>query len=243
MAEVWRHAGALIIGTTAERGAFDTSVLRRGNLWFDTDLDAVLLWDGAAWAHRFADPVEMGDGTNYTEVKSDGEINLHGTARVTKYTWMSASATRAAGAKPATIGLNGSGWIVASFADGQEEQIQANIMIPPDADPDANIAICIGWSSPTISQNCDWEVTYLVTAANEDTDQAGVLVQSFEASSAVADGLVISALGNIDIDSGDVCVHVVVERDGNDVLDTLGDVAEVHGLALRYTADKLGAAT
>ena len=61
MAETWRHAGAVVLGTTVERGAFDTSVLRPDNRWFDTDLDAFLLWDGAAWVHRFADNVVLYD--------------------------------------------------------------------------------------------------------------------------------------------------------------------------------------
>lgn len=58
MAEYWQHAGNMIIGTTAERGAFDTSTLRAGNYWFDTILNSFLLWDGVAWIHSFADDIE-----------------------------------------------------------------------------------------------------------------------------------------------------------------------------------------
>lgn len=49
MAETWQHAGNMIVGTTAERGAFDTSTLRAGNSWHDTDLNSILLWDGAVF--------------------------------------------------------------------------------------------------------------------------------------------------------------------------------------------------
>lgn len=189
----------------------------------------------------------LGDGgtTNYASIAADGEINLYGTARVTKYSWMPANAVQAAGVKPATITINGSGFIVASFADGQEQQVQCNIQIPQDCDTTENVYVCIGWSSPTISQDCDWEVTWLVTKLNENTDQAGAPIQSYEESSGTANGLVFSlfTIAAANIDSDDLCLHLFIERDGNDANDNLGDVAELHGIALKYTANKLGTAT
>jgi hypothetical protein len=153
----------------------------------------------------------------------------------TRYEWISVSAVRAAGVKPATVTVNGNGFVVASFADNQEQQIQANLKIPDMIDTSQPISICVGWSSPATGADCDWELTYLVTAMNEATDAAGATVQSYETSSAVADGLVVSELGSITVSSGDICIHVILERDGNDANDTLGAVAEVHGLALKYT--------
>ena len=155
----------------------------------------------------------------------------------TKYVWLSASATRAAGIKPATLTVNGNDWVVMSFADNQEQEVQANMMLPVDLDASQDIAICVGWSSPTISQDCDWEVTYLVTAVGEDTDQAGTTLQSYEESSGTADGLVQSefTIAAANVDATDVCIHLVVARDGNDGSDNLGAVAELHGIAMRYT--------
>ena len=150
--------------------------------------------------------------------------------------WLSISAARAAGAKPATIGLNDNGFVVASFADGQEEQVQVNLAIPGVADTTKDMELCMGWSSPTVTGTCDWEVTYLLTTVNESTEQAGTLLQSYELSSTTANGLITSEFiiyaANIDVN--DVCFHLIVERDGNDGGDTLGAVAEVHGLALKY---------
>jgi len=47
---------------------------------------------------------KIGDGgtTNYVEIKSDGEVNLHGTARVKQGIWVDANGIKAPGAKPAT---------------------------------------------------------------------------------------------------------------------------------------------
>lgn len=163
--------------------------------------------------------------------------------KVTKYTWISISAARASGAQAATIGLNGNGWIVASFADNLVRQVQANIKIPEDIDFGYSMTLCLGWSSPTVSQFCDWEVIYLLTAAGESTEQAGTTLQSLEQSSAVADGMIFSSSFTIAANlynSNDMCIHLVVQRDGNDATDTLGDIAEVHGIALQYTANRLG---
>lgn len=160
---------------------------------------------------------------------------------VTAYEWIPADAVQAAGAKPATIGLNGGGFIVASFADNQEQQIQFNMIVPADMDRSQPCYLCAGWSSPTVSQDCDWEMTYLITAEDEDTEAAGTPSQSYQSSSATADGLVVSTLATIaagTITPDDVCLHCVLERDGNDANDNLGDVAEVHGVSLRYTKNK-----
>jgi len=157
----------------------------------------------------------------------------------TKYAWMSVSAVRAAGLKAATITTNDHGWVVASFADGQEEQIQANIKIPDDMNTDKDSYICLGWSSPAESLNCDWEVIYLVSAVGEVTEQAGATMQDFVTSHGTADSLVITytpfKILAANVAATDMCIHIVVQRDGNDPLDTLGAVAELHGIAHQYS--------
>lgn len=179
-------------------------------------------------------------------VFSNTEVLLAGTSRVTKRRWIPANGVQAAGAKPATIGLNGGGWIIWSFADNQEQEIQYNIDIPPDMDLSADSILCVGWSSPTISQDCDWELEYLLSAIGDDTEAAPTAsVQSYEESSGTADGLVLSQMATIagGTITDELCIHCVLMRDGNDANDTLGDVAEVHGVALVYVANKLGATT
>lgn len=186
------------------------------------------------------------EGADYAQFATDGELTLVGTARVTKMRWVPAQAVRAPGVKPATYGDHGisGAWI---FADGQEEIIVCNIAIPYDADLTEDLDIGIGWSSPTAGQNCDWEVAYLLTKLNDDTTAAAQqTLQSFEGSSANANGLVFSYF-TIDnatqIEATDVCVHINIMRDGNDAGDTLGAAANVHGICLRYTANKLGTPT
>ena len=170
-------------------------------------------------------------------------IVLTGDGRVAKNRWMPASAARAPGASPATYvdhGITGA-W---RFADNQEQYIHMNLMVPENMDTSEESTICLGWSSTTTSQDCDWEIAYLITAVDEDTAAgADATVQSYEESSSVAEGLVRSAFCVIaggTISAADICLHIQIMRDGNDGSDNLGAAAEVHGVAFTYIANKLG---
>jgi len=177
---------------------------------------------------------------NYSEFNSSGNLIHHGNARVRRYTWIPVNAIRATGVKPATIKLNGNGFIVASFADNQEQNVQADLMIPEDADRTEPIVVCVGWSSPATNKVCDWELTHLITKVGESTDVAGITTQQYGNSSSVANGLVRTPVWSYDAGDDDICIHLILERDGNDPNDTLSDVAELHGIALEYISDKRG---
>jgi len=170
-------------------------------------------------------------------------VIMTGDGRVTKNSWLPASSARAPGVKPATYvdhGISGA-W---QFADGQEEYIHTNLMVPDDMDLSEDCAICIGWSSTTTSQDCDWEIAYLITALDGDTSAAAdATEQSYEESSSVAEGLIRSGFCVIaggTIGATDVCLHIQIMRDGNDGSDNLGAAAEVHGIVLSYVANKIG---
>jgi len=174
-----------------------------------------------------------------------GDLTLTGGAKVTREAWIPASSLRAPGIKPATFvdhGISGA-W---EFSDGAEEIINANVKIPSDADTSEDMSICIGWSSPAMSLNCDWELAYVLTKVNDDTTAAAQeTLQQFATSSATANGLIVTSntvVAATQIEATDVCYHIQLMRDGNDGADTLGDVAHVHGMVLRYVSNKLGAA-
>ena len=184
----------------------------------------------------------VNDG-NYIEIQNDGDVVLHGTSRVTKYAWINASAVRAAGAAPADIAVNGNGFIVLAFDDGTDEYAQFNIKIPDDMDVSADSYLCVGWSANDQSDVVVWNYEYLITAQNESTDTAGTSGAINLTSSATADGLTVSNYATIaggTITSSDVCLHIEVYRDANNGTDTLSGDMEVHGFALKYTANKLG---
>jgi len=189
------------------------------------------------------DSLTVGDGTNNFVVDSNGIVKLEGDARVTGYEWIPSTSLRAGGASPATEDLNGAGFPVLTFDDGQDRYAQAIIKIPSDMDRSEDSYICLGWSSPTTSAYCYWEVEYLITAIDDDdTDTAGSASSQAELSSSTADGLTLSqwTIPAANIGDSDVCLHLKIHRDGNSIIDTLGDIAELHGITFKYTKNSLG---
>lgn len=193
---------------------------------------------------RFADKLNIGDPTNYTEIKTDGEINLHGTARVYKQIWIQAEAIRAPGSNPAAfadLGISGA-W---QFADNLVKVVICKLPLTTDIDTSEDAYIYLGWSSPTISEVCRWQVEYLVRTLNEDLSAAAddTLTQD-ENSSATANGLTIASftLPATAWSSADNCLLLRISRMGNHANDTLGDVANLSGVCLHHVSDSLGTA-
>lgn len=184
--------------------------------------------------------------TNYFKFASDGEAGMVGTARTTTSPWVTAEAIGVPGTSAATLTTLGIGTVY-QFADNLERYVRCTFKIPDDADMTADFAVLLGWSSPTVSQDCDWEVAFLLRQVGEDMSAAADdTLQGYKESAATANGLVISTF-TIDngtyINASDVCVTLSIMRDGNDGSDNLGDVANLHGVCLQYYVNKLGTAT
>ena len=187
---------------------------------------------------------QFGDATNKMTVAADGEIGLEGTARVAKSVWMPAGAVRGVGANPASESTNATGFVILEFADAADDYAQANIKVPADMDFTADSTICIGWSVPNLSANMTWGYGYLISAEDEDTEAAATTGTTQVTSSATADGLNVDTIVTISgstITASDVCIHLYFYRDVSE--DTYGNPVDVHGVAFRYTANKLGTAT
>lgn len=218
----------------------DTDVVidTSGNVGINEDTPAYKL--DVAGTAAFGDT----DGTDYADFAADGELNLHGTARVLKYSWLPAGAVRGVGANPASEALNASGFVILEFADAADDYAQFNTRIPEDADLSADISLCVGWSVPNLSANMDWGYGYLVTAENDDTEGAATTGTTTVTSSGTADGLnvdVVFTIAGGTLAASDFCLHVYIYRDVS--ADTYGNPVDLHGVALRYTANKLGTAT
>jgi len=197
-------------------------------------------------------PVMTDNGTNYWTTEGTVSttklsiVTYNGTSLTTggvaiantRYLWVSSSGLKAPPSKSATFVDRGDfgAW---EFADGADEQIVGNIMVPTEWDGVDNMLLCVGWESTTTNANCVFEVEWLYTAVNDDVTASGYTCLSTNTSSATAQGLVQSEVCYLTNSSvGDVCVHLRVMRDGNSAGDTLGADAYLHGIALKYTKDK-----
>jgi len=199
-------------------------------------------------AYTFDNTVKAGDGgtTNYTEIKSDGEINLHGTARVKKSLWLPFEVLKAPGTKPADYidhGISGA-W---SFSDGTDDTIVFLAEVPQDMDRSVAPTLKIGWSTNTTAtdETVVWQLEYLWMASGEDTTAAAQETLTVNSNAiAQANGLIVAEITGIDVpDATDICVHCRLKRLGADGSDDLTDTAELHGVCFNYTSNKLGVAS
>lgn len=187
--------------------------------------------------------LRLGGASNYVSFEQDGEINLAGTARVTKTVWVPASGVRAPGTKPATWkewGISG----VWEFSDGTDDTVVANLQFPYDMDLTAAPVVSIGVSTNTAvtSETSVWQLEYLYTAPGENTAaNAQATITKNVNAVAQADGLVVATFPAMAVPGAtDVCVHMRIKRLGADPADDLTDTAELHGLCMSYTSNKLG---
>jgi len=196
---------------------------------------------------------KIGDGgtTNYAEIKSDGEVNLHGTARVKQGIWVDANGIKAPGAKPATEISHGDLEIAAwQFANegvaANQQSVSWSCRIPEPMDRTVAPTVSIGWSADGVSPgNCEWQLEYFWTGPDDDTTQAAAetLTQT-TAASATANGMVLTTFTGINApDASDICMHCRLTRLSAGANDTINDTVELHGACLQYTCDKLGEAT
>ena len=190
--------------------------------------------------------IRIGGASNYASFETDGEINLVGTARVIREAWIPFNALRAPGTKPATYvdhGISGA-W---EFSDGTDDTLVGNIKFPADMDMSVAPTMCVGWSTTTTvtSETATWQLEYLYTAEGEDTSAAAQGTISVNSDAiAQAEGLIVAPFPTMDTPgASDVCMHFRLKRLGAGGNDDLTDTAELHGVVMRYTSNKLGTAT
>jgi len=190
----------------------------------------------------------FGDGTNYTEIKTDGEINLHGTARVIRDLWIDAAGIKAPGAKPATEvsfgALETSAWEFSNEAvEANQESVSWRIAVLYDFDRTEEVIIRLGWTSGSTG-NCKWQLKYRWFSEDEDMTQDGEETLTVtDSASATANGLVVTTIEGINApDATDATIIFKLTRLSADENDTIGDTVELHGVCFNYISNKLGEA-
>lgn len=189
----------------------------------------------------------IGDGAaNYTAYAADGLMTMAGTARVVDGAWVPFNALKAPGTKPATFKEWGIGGVW-EFSDATDDTVVFNIGVPPNMDRTVAPTLKVGWSTATVDtgETCTWQLEYLWTSPGEDTTAAAQETLTVDSNAiAQAHGMIVAEIAGIDIPSAtDVCIHCRLKRLGAGGNDDLTDTAELHGVCLSYTSDKLGTAT
>jgi len=188
--------------------------------------------------------VRFGSGANYTETNEDGEINLHGTARVRRNVEIAVGAIKPPASHPASwsdLGIAGA-W---EFSDGTTETVILEMPLPLDIDRTEDVIVDIAWASPSTTGSCVWELSYLMRSNDEAIDAADDTLTQTVAPSSTANGLTTTSftIPAADISDTDKLLILRLQRLGGDTNDTLGDVAYLTAMNLNYVSNKLGEAT
>lgn len=213
---------------------------------FGSGSDVHFNFDGSnMWILPRSSTLRIGNISNYSEIKNDGEINLHGTARVKKIDWVGANAITGWFSNAASwveSGLTG----VWEFSDGVSEKVSGTIKIPHDMERSVVPTFKIGWSANGSSPgNCRWQLEYIWISVDEDTTaSAQETISTTGTASSTSNGFVFTSFNTIDLPSStDKAMLWRLTRLGSSSSDTISDTVELRGIAFEYTANKLGEAT
>ena len=197
---------------------------------------------GIIYSPDYRAGVRFGDGANETQISATGVLTMAGTARVYKNLFIRPAALGVGGAAPASATVNALGFSILEFADAADDYAQVNINTPSDMDLTAACEIRIAWSVPNTSANMTWGYGYCVVGENEDTEGSPTTSTTVVTSSSTADGRTSDTLFTIPADTlaaGDL-LQIYFYRDVS--ADAYSNPVDVHGMALKYTANKLGGA-
>ena len=225
-------------------------VLLAGKLAFtQSDLNEYIdsLADGymdyrATTAHRF------GDGTNYAQIASDGEITLHGTARIKKTVRICCSSTVKGASAPTTDGipLGASGTLGASidlFSKVTQQDVFFSFHVPTDCDVSVVSELSFIWvpGPAWTAGNYMWKLEYLVKADDAAYNTGTPTTISADVTpSNLVDFIKTTFSSTITL----VADNTVFFHFYRDVANDNGDdVGGIISFEIEYTANKLGEPT
>ena len=194
---------------------------------------------------------KIGDGgtTNYAQFAADGELTLHGTARVEKYMTIGAAALIKGTAPPdeGTIGVHA----VLLFASNLTESAYYEFHIPPDWASGTDVKVAVYWCPTTndagkhVAWELDWEARHQgAGAAGEIIGAGSTNAEMHDDTYAGANNLQETPYATISGASlaTDDTVGMCISRDHDDGDDYGSDTALLH-IEIEYISDKLGKAT
>ena len=213
----------------------------------DDDHTIYLLADGT----RDADRLNMGDGVNYTEVKTDGEIELHGTARVERHLPLGVGVFVKHGNNDPTLNDEGL-YTTQDFAQGAIQELFYEKNVPYRWDDATDMEVEVFWMLDGNEANAAlfvrWGVSYKATAVGEAVAGAGTSFTTDKDDLDVANytaGTLIRTVMTTDMLAANMDYHealgIRVYRDG--VADDAAGDARLIAVRIHFIMNTLGQAT
>lgn len=191
--------------------------------------------------------LHVGDqATNYAKFAPDGELTLHGTARVERHMVIGAPSWKKGAVAPGEsfVGI----FPVLDFADAKQDAAHYSTQVPYRWDNTTDIAVSIMWKHDTVAKTGKvlWKLTYIGIEDGEDPAGAGVTIAQLSAGNHPQDQqittlfvpkMLAANLANHD------SLGLKVWRDGTDGTDTLTEAARLIEVHIHFIENKLGQPT
>lgn len=186
----------------------------------------------------------IGDGTNYAQFGSVGELNFFGTGRVRNHLRVEPERLRRPVTNPPAEGLVGM-FPTLDFDSATEESVYLSDYIPYRKDPTEGIYVEIVWHSATAATGTVvWGVEYRSIEEGEGVDGATTTITSSDDTlgpgtankCTFASHITTAAITSED----DIGMRIF--RKAADSNDTLGEDAMLTGVHLHFISNKLGEA-
>lgn len=196
--------------------------------------------------HSGVTALDIGSLTDYTEVKTDGEQELHGTARVTRHHIIGAASLMKGAIEP------GSGWIglypTLDFDNGRDDATHYVIHVPFRRDAATNMIVEIRWMHDTGADvgTVLWKCTYLSSSCGDDPTGAGTEISILTAGNHAADEVICSTM-TTDIIAANLTpdddLVLKIWRNDSAGGDTLAEAARLLSVHVHFIQNKLGQPT
>ena len=197
-----------------------------------------------------ANSLTVGDGTNYCEIKGDGEINLHGTARVNKSQVIALTSMKRGVGNPPAEGLK-DGFVTLDFDDTNEEEVFFKFIAPDDYAIGTDMSMHLMFfvdTAPVAAANVRWCIEWKAIAPGETVDftgGTGTLCDTHPITTGTPanDALLIECediTGGAGAIAAEDLMLCRLYRDATHADDTFVGDARLIKAHVHYTADKLG---
>jgi len=196
---------------------------------------------------HFYGAVDIGiNTTNYTEIKDDGEINLHGTARVTKHLLIDPARFKLPAANYPGESFEGIFYTL-DFDDTTEESAYCQEQIPWRWDEDTDIEVVVDWMhTGADAGTVVWGLEYKSITTGETFAPPTVTITKTTTANSDENELIRTTFTS-KIVHGNLAYEDIIAmrfyRKAGDVADTLAEDARVVNIHFHFIQNKLGRAT
>ena len=194
----------------------------------------------------------IGDAINYTKIKSNGEINLYGTARIIRHLRIGAASWDRGASAPS--GSFEGVWATLDFDNSIDDEAHYTLIIPYRWDSIVNIEFAVDWfynggANPGTVEDAGtvcWALEYKSIKAGELVTGTGITIAKTSAGNHSSDKMVRTIFtakilaSNLEAEDS---LGLRLYRDvdgGGDVGDTLAVKARLINTHLHFVMNKLG---